>query len=58
MKDVSEKNNLIEQDRKTFDLLMERWKIWNKELIDPIFLGLSHDKKYNELNPKRFVFEK
>ena len=58
IKDVSEKNNLIEQDRKTFDLLMERWKIWNKELIDPIFLGLSHDKKYNELNPKRFVFEK
>jgi arylsulfatase A-like enzyme len=58
MNDISEKTNLVNQDRKTFDQLMQQWKVWNKELMDPIFLGLTQEKEYNPLNPKRFVFDK
>ncbi len=58
IKDISESNNIINQDRETFDRLMQQWKVWSGQLIDPIFLGLSDDKKYSELNPKRYVFEK
>ncbi len=57
-KDISEKTNLISQDKQTFDKLMEQWKIWNKQMINPLFLGLLEDKQYSELNPKRFVFDK
>jgi arylsulfatase A-like enzyme len=58
MNDVSEKTNLVNQDRKTFEQLMQQWKVWNKDLLEPSFLGLLEDKQYSELNPKRFVFDK
>ena len=56
--DISETRNLITKDRQTFDKLMQQWKVWKGQLMDPIFLGLTQDKQYSELNPKRFVFDK
>jgi arylsulfatase A-like enzyme len=58
MEDVSEKTNLISQDKQAFDKLIQQWNIWNSQMIPPVFLGLLEDKEYSELNPKRFVFEK
>jgi hypothetical protein len=29
-------------------------KGWESKVIDPIFMGLGDDDKYNELNPDRF----
>jgi len=56
--DISEAKNLISQDRQTFDKLMQQWKVWKGQLMNPAFLGLTQDKQYSELNPKRFVFDK
>jgi len=56
--DISEAKNLISQDRQTFDKLMQQWKVWKGQLMNPTFLGLTQDKQYSELNPKRFVFDK
>lgn len=56
--DISEAKNLFNEDKPSFDKLLAQWKVWSKQLIEPIFLGLSDDKQYSEQNPKRFVFEK
>ena len=31
-----------------------RFKEWDKEMIDPIFLDLGSGKEYNKLNPDRW----
>ncbi len=58
LKDISEKTNLYQQEKDTFDKLLQQWKVWNKQLKNPLFLGLTQEKQYNELYPKRFVFDK
>lgn len=53
-KDISEKVNLaVNQEKrvKAIELLIKKWE---KSLMDPIFLGLSEEKKYSELHPDRF----
>ena len=44
-KDVSEKTDLVRKERKVAKRLAAALTAWNKELIDPVFLGL-------ELHPK------
>ncbi|HET8830169.1 MAG TPA: sulfatase-like hydrolase/transferase [Pelobium sp.] len=56
--DIAEQQNLINQDKQSFDQLMLQWKAWEKEMMNPVFLGLLEDKQYSEQNPKRFVFKK
>jgi arylsulfatase A-like enzyme len=58
LEDIAEKTNLIQDDKQTFDKLMQQWKVWNGQLKEPLFLGLTQEKQYNELHPKRFVFDK
>ncbi|KHJ39392.1 arylsulfatase [Pedobacter glucosidilyticus] len=58
LEDIAEKTNLFQDDKQTFDKLMQQWKVWNGQLKEPLFLGLTQEKQYNELNPKRFVFDK
>ncbi|MRX46996.1 sulfatase family protein [Pedobacter puniceum] len=58
LKDISEKANLYQENKQAFDKLMQQWKVWNGQLKEPLFLGLTQEKQYNELHPKRFVFDK
>jgi arylsulfatase A-like enzyme len=58
LKDISEKDNLYQENKQAFDKLMQQWKVWNGQLKEPLFLGLTQEKQYNELHPKRFVFDK
>lgn len=50
--DMSE-NNAI-SDQTTFSDLDAHYKGWEKEMKDPIFLGLLKDKEYNKTHPNRF----
>ncbi|SFS68572.1 Arylsulfatase A [Zhouia amylolytica] len=57
-KDTGELTNLINDNpkiKKKYSRLMEAWI---KELKDPLFLGLSHDKQYNSAHPNRYQIEK
>ncbi|WP_167605744.1 sulfatase-like hydrolase/transferase [Maribellus sediminis] len=52
--DISEENNLEEQRPDRVLQLTKEFQNWNRNMKDPIFMGLSQDKKYNELHPERF----
>ncbi|KJF43963.1 sulfatase-like hydrolase/transferase [Draconibacterium sediminis] len=52
--DISEENNLEEQKPDRILQLTKEFQNWNRNMKDPIFMGLSQDKKYNELHPERF----
>ncbi|MEL4308209.1 sulfatase-like hydrolase/transferase [Joostella sp. CR20] len=52
--DISETSNLYETKSATFLALKEEFEKLNKEMKDPIFMGLSQGKEYNELHPDRF----
>lgn len=52
--DISESNNLIDNQSEIYNSLLTRYKNWNAEMIDPVFLGLGDDKEYNNKNPNRF----
>jgi len=57
--------NLVEDIEESHDkgddsqvqILLRTKDDWNNKMMDPIFLGLSQNKKYNELNPDRFKLE-
>ncbi|GAA0877316.1 hypothetical protein GCM10009119_02840 [Algoriphagus jejuensis] len=53
-KDISEKVNLAASQAervRAVEKLIEQWKT---TLMEPLFMGLSEDKKYSELHPDRF----
>jgi arylsulfatase A-like enzyme len=52
--DIGEEINLLERDKKTFQELQNAYNSWNNETKDPTFLGLIHNKKYNQLHPDRW----
>ena len=54
--DISEKNNLKNQETDVYNNLFNEHKKWLKTLKDPIFLGLMANKQYNKLNPDRFKY--
>lgn len=53
-KDIAEKINLAATQAERVKALENMIKTWEKSLMDPIFMGLSEDKKYSELHPDRF----
>ena len=53
-KDISETHNFIENGTETFNALFTKYKNWNSQMMDPVFLGLGDDKEYNNKNPNRF----
>jgi arylsulfatase A-like enzyme len=54
--DIGEHNEIT--DNVLLDSLKKRQRQWNSEMIDPVFLGLRQNGKYNKLNPDRFKLEK
>ena len=52
--DISEKNNLINSSKQIYDNLKFKFKEWEKDMIDPIFLDLGMGKEYNKLYPNRW----
>ena len=52
--DISEKNNQVETQKDVAKQLSDEISNWEKQLIDPVFLGLSQDSLYNSLHPDRF----
>ena len=52
--DISETTNLAPNNRKKFDMLLDRFNNWNKNMKPPAFMGLRMNKRYNELHPDRF----
>ncbi|GAA3575102.1 sulfatase-like hydrolase/transferase [Snuella lapsa] len=51
--DISETNS-IDNDSLRLDL-KNKHDQWNSTNIDPVFLGLKHNKMYNQEHPNRFV---
>jgi arylsulfatase A-like enzyme len=54
--DISEKNDIKNQEIEVYNKLVNDHKEWLKTLKDPIFLGLIANKEYNRLNPGRFKY--
>lgn len=54
--DISELKPL--NDAEEHERLLDASAQWKSQLLDPVFLGLMHNKEYNELNPGRFDLEK
>ena len=52
--DISEENNIIDISPEIYDDYRFRFKEWDKEMIDPIFLDLGSGKQYNKLHPDRW----
>jgi len=52
--DLGEKKDIKEKDSVQFLKLKKAWFDWNEKMKSPSFLGLIHNKKYNELHPDRF----
>lgn len=53
-KDISETTNLKDSKANIYKELEEKYNTLNKEMKDPIFMGLSDGKEYNALHPDRF----
>lgn len=53
--DISEQNTNDAFENPSLNSLLTHYDVWNKELMNPIFLGLGSDDKYNAVNPNRFV---
>lgn len=53
-KDIQEQKNLCTEEKATTKRLTKTYRKWESELVNPAFLGLNHDKEYNEKHPDRF----
>lgn len=51
--DMGEENNLMEIEMNL--QLQEAYNKWEKELMDPVFLGLNQNSEYNLIHPDRFL---
>ncbi len=52
--DISEQNNMRSVKNERVSQLSADLKKWESKVIDPVFMGLGDDDKYNELNPSRY----
>jgi arylsulfatase A-like enzyme len=52
--DISEENNIIDISPKIYNDYKFKFKEWDKEMIDPVFLDLGSGKQYNKLHPDRW----
>ena len=52
--DMSEESNIIDSSKPIYDRLKSKFKEWEKDMIDPIFMDLGMGKEYNKLNPDRW----
>ena len=52
--DISEKNNLIDTFKNIYNEYRFKFKEWEKDMIDPVFLDLGSGKEYNKLHPDRW----
>lgn len=53
--DISEANELSDQNMA--DSLKKQKDLWEKEMVDPVFMGLGQDKEYSREHPERFTME-
>ncbi|UZD21415.1 sulfatase-like hydrolase/transferase [Algoriphagus halophytocola] len=53
-KDIAEKVNLAYGQKDRVKAIEHLIKEWEMSLMDPVFMGLSEEKKYSELHPDRF----
>lgn len=53
--DRSETNNLKDSLSREVELLDHEIQKWNAFNVDPVFMGLKDNKRYNELHPDRFT---
>ena len=53
--DLSEESNIIDLSKPIYDRLKSQFKLWEKEMIDPVFMDLGMGKEYNKLNPDRWI---
>ena len=49
--DISEETNIINSSKPIYNRLKSKFKEWEKDMIDPVFLDLGMGKEYNKLNP-------
>jgi len=54
LNDVSEENNIISSSQNIYSRLKSKFKDWEKDMIDPVFMDLGMGKEYNKLNPDRW----
>lgn len=53
--DISEESNIIDLSKPIYDRLKSQFKLWEKDMIDPVFMDLGMGKEYNKLNPDRWT---
>ena len=53
--DISEESNIIDLSKPIYDRLKSQFKLWEKDMIDPVFMDLGMGKEYNKLNPDRWI---
>ena len=53
--DISEESNIIDLSKPIYDRLKSHFKLWEKDMIDPVFMDLGMGKEYNKQNPDRWI---
>ena len=53
--DISEESNIVDLSKPIYDRLKSQFKLWEKDMIDPVFMDLGMGKEYNKLNPDRWI---
>ena len=53
--DISEESNIINLSKPIYDRLKSQFKLWEKDMIDPVFMDLGMGKEYNKQNPDRWI---
>ena len=52
---INENNSLyFDSSKPIYDRFKSKFKEWEKDMIDPIFMDLGMGKEYNKLNPDRW----
>ena len=54
LNDISEENNIISTSKNIYNRLKSKFKEWEKDMIDPVFMDLRMGKEYDNLNPDRW----
>tara|TARA_S200000501_G_scaffold378850_1_gene444192 strand:+ start:8093 stop:9499 length:1407 start_codon:yes stop_codon:yes gene_type:complete len=52
--DIGEESNIIDLSKPIYDRLKSQFKLWEKDMIDPVFMDLGMGKEYDKLNPGRW----
>ena len=54
LNDISEENNIISTSQNIYNRLKSKFKEWENDMIDPVFMDLRMGKEYDNLNPDRW----